>query len=157
MVVPIYKRWEANNVRLQVVEQENVVQLLAFFEDFSHADCMNFPLKSMDVFEKVEKGGKAAIRLVDAKFWLPPEEKKGEVKGEARKFVCLDMPEYPGEHDDITISFDSQAGKACFSLLGARTPVFVHVFCFAAGTRTNSWTYRTRSVRAGTPGSNAGY
>ncbi len=111
MVVPIYKRWEATSVRLQVVQSDNVIQLLAFFDDFSHADCMNFQLKSMDVFEVTDKGGKASVRLVDAKFPLPKDE-KGEprARNEARGFVCLDIPDYAGEHDDITVSFDSQAG-----------------------------------------------
>ena len=27
-------------------------------------------------------------------------------------FVCLDMPDYPGEHDDVTITFDSEAGTS---------------------------------------------
>lgn len=119
MVVPIYKQWTANTIRIQIVEQDNIVQLLAFFEDFSHADAMNFQLKSMDVFEKSDKGGKASVRLVDCKFALPVEERRGEGKmgkeegrltgwaGMKRRFVCLDQIEYPGEHDDIVISFDS--------------------------------------------------
>ncbi|KAF2278944.1 uncharacterized protein EI97DRAFT_223932 [Westerdykella ornata] len=119
MVVPIYKQWTANTIRIQVVVQDNIVQLLAFFEDFSHADAMNFQVKSMDVFEKTEKGGKACVRLVDAKFALPVEERRGEGKmgkeegrisgwaGMKRRFVCLDQIEYPGEHDDILIAFDS--------------------------------------------------
>ena len=63
MVVPIYKQWTANTIRIQIVVQDNIIQLLAFFEDFSHADAMNFQLKSMDVFEKTDKGGKPGIRL----------------------------------------------------------------------------------------------
>ncbi|KAF2186490.1 hypothetical protein K469DRAFT_139297 [Zopfia rhizophila CBS 207.26] len=119
MVVPIYKQWTANTIRLQVVAQDNIIQLLAFFEEFSHADAMNFQLKSMDVFEKIEKGGKPCVRLVDAKFALPVEERRGEGKmgkeegritgwsGLKRRFICLDMIEYPGEHDDILIGFDN--------------------------------------------------
>jgi hypothetical protein len=125
MVVPIYKQWTANTIRIQVVQQDNIIQLLAFFEDFSHADAMNFQLKSMDVFEKTEKGGKACVRLVDAKFALPVEERRGEGKmgkeegkisgwaGMKRRFVCLDQIEYPGEHDDILIAFDSAESKSC--------------------------------------------
>jgi len=83
---------------------------------------MAFQLKSMDVFEKVDKGGKFYLRLVDAKFALPVEERKGEGKlekaegrqqgwaGQKRRFVCLDVVEYPGEHDDVTIGFDTQTG-----------------------------------------------
>lgn len=66
---------------------------------------MNFHLKSTDIFEAFGKSGKYYIRIVDAKFALP--KAAGE---ESRAFVCLDMPEYPGEHDDITIGFDSVEG-----------------------------------------------
>ena len=134
MVVPIYKRWEASTVRIQIVQQENICRLLAFFEEFSHADSMAFQLKSMDVFEKADKGGKFYLRLVDAKFALPVEERKGEGKlekaegrqqgwaGQKRRFVCLDVVEYPGEHDDVTIGFDTQAGT--FPLLPSpSTPI----------------------------------
>lgn len=119
MVVPIYKQWTANTIRLQIVEQDNIIQLLAFFEDFSHADAMNFQLRTMDVFEKTDKGGKFGLKLVDAKFALPVEERRGEGKmqkeagrltgwsGVKRRFVCLDEIEYPGEHDDILIQFDA--------------------------------------------------
>jgi hypothetical protein len=124
MVVPIYKQWTANIIRLQIVEQDNVIQLLAFFEDFSHADAMNFQLRSTDVFEKTDKGGKFGLKLVDAKFALPVEERRGEGKmqkaegkltgwaGIKRKFVCLDEIEYPGEHDDVLIQFDSAESKS---------------------------------------------
>ncbi|KAF1846106.1 uncharacterized protein K460DRAFT_283940 [Cucurbitaria berberidis CBS 394.84] len=119
MVVPIYKQWTATSIRLQIVQQDNIVQLLAFFEDFSHADAMNFQLRTMDVFEKTDKGSKFGLKLVDAKFALPVEERRGEGKmqkaegrltgwsGVKRRFVCLDEVEYPGEHDDILIQFDS--------------------------------------------------
>lgn len=128
MVVPIYKRWEACTVRIQIVQQANVTQLLAFMEDFSHADAMNFQLKSMDVFEIVElkgsKGekGRFGLRLVDAKFYLPKERKKddapvSEVDAAKRRFACLDMPEYPGEHDDITLGFETDAGKSLSLLI----------------------------------------
>lgn len=106
MVVPIYKKWEANRTRLQIIQQEKIVQLVAFFTDFSHGKCMNFVLKSTDNFESFQRSGKFGVRIVDAKFALPkgPNDKSAD-------FVCLDMPEYPGEHDDITIYFDSNAGK----------------------------------------------
>ncbi|KAK8151677.1 hypothetical protein IWX90DRAFT_206455 [Phyllosticta citrichinensis] len=126
MVVPIYKRWEACTVRIQIIQQANVTQLLAFMEDFSHADAMNFQLKSMDVFEIVElkgsKGerGRFGLRLVDAKFHLPRERKKDEmplsdVDAAKRRFACLDMPEYPGEHDDITLGFETDAERERFA------------------------------------------
>jgi hypothetical protein len=123
MVVPIYKQWTANTIRIQIVEQDNILQLLAFFEDFSHADAMNFQLRVVDIFEKTDKGGKFGLKLVDAKFALPVEERRGEGKmqkeegrltgwaGIKRKFVCLDEIEYPGEHDDILIQFESAESK----------------------------------------------
>lgn len=126
MVVPIYKRWEAQTVRIQIIQQENVIQFCAYMEDFSHADAMNFQIKSMDVFEKIElkgsKGerGRYGLRLVDAKFWLPPERKKDsgpvdEIEQAKRRFACLDMPVYPGEHDDITLGFETEAERDRFS------------------------------------------
>jgi len=127
MVVPIYKQWTANTIRLQIVQQDNIVQLLAFFEDFSHADAMNFQLRTMDTFEKSDKGGKFGLKLVDAKFALPVEERRGEGKmqkeegkltgwaGVKRRFVCLDEIEYPGEHDDILIQFDSAETRDVFA------------------------------------------
>ena len=74
MVVPIWKKWEALNVRLQVVAHSSVVQIVAFMEDFSHADALCIQVKSTDVFENVKgdsKGKKWAVKLVDAKFSLP--------------------------------------------------------------------------------------
>lgn len=113
MVVPIYKKWDAVTTRLQLVQREKIVQLVAFFENFSHGDCMNFTLKSTEIFETSSKGGKFSLRIVDAKFALP----KGHGDYEAgldRGFVCLDMPEYPGEHDDITIVFDNELERERF-------------------------------------------
>ncbi|KUJ22742.1 uncharacterized protein LY89DRAFT_777792 [Mollisia scopiformis] len=107
MVVPIYKKWDAAMTRLQVVQKEKIIQLVAFFENFTHGDCMNFTLKSTDVFETSSRGGKYSVRIVDAKFAMP-KAREGE-HGIDHEFVCLDMPEYPGEHDDITIVFDSEA------------------------------------------------
>lgn len=133
MVVPIYKRWEAQTVRIQIIQQENVIQFCAYMEDFSHADAMNFQIKSMDVFEKIElkgsKGerGRYGLRLVDAKFWLPPERKKDsgpvdEIEQARRRFACLDMPVYPGEHDDITLGFETEAGEYTKPLIACESP-----------------------------------
>lgn len=66
---------------------------------------MNFALKSTDVFESLARSGIYYIRIVDAKFALP---KTGEETN--KDFVCLDLPEYPAEHDDITIGFEVEAG-----------------------------------------------
>ena len=110
MVVPIYKRWEASFARLQIIQRDTVIQLLAFFKDFQYGTCMNFVLKSTDNFESMTKSVSKSehyyIRIVDAKFALP--KKAPEPNSD---FVCLDMPEYPSEHDDITIGFDTEAGK----------------------------------------------
>lgn len=155
MVVPIYKQWTANTIRIQVVVQDNIIQLLAFFEDFSHADAMNFQLKSMDVFEKTDKGGKACVRLVDAKFALPVEERRGEGKmgkeegkisgwaGMKRRFVCLDQIEYPGEHDDILIAFETAESRL--------NSYYVHIWIVALTLLCSA-----RSFRRCTPGCGAG-
>lgn len=106
MVVPIYKKWEATLTRIQIVKQEKVVQLLAFFNDFNHGRCMNFLLKGTDTMESFMRSGKFWVRYVDAKFALPKTE-----EDPSSDFLCLDMPEYPIEHDDISIAFDSETGK----------------------------------------------
>ena len=105
MVVPIYKKWDAAKTRLQLVQRDKVIQLIAFFENFSHGECMNFALKSTDVFETSGKGAKQTLRIVDAKFAMPKAKEAADAS-----FVCLDMPEYPGEHDDITIVFGNESG-----------------------------------------------
>lgn len=113
MVVPIYKKWEAVGTRIQIVEsEENIIQVLVFFDQFHHGESMSFQLKATDIFESIKKGDKVGIKIDDAKFPLPllPEEKKEPTDDMA--FVCLDMPEIPGEHDDITILFDSEEGKS---------------------------------------------
>jgi len=116
MVVPMYKRWEAGFARLQIIQRGTVIQLLAFFKDFPHGSCMNFVLKTTDQFESlsksVAKSDQYYIRIVDAKFALP---KKATEPGS--DFVCLDTPQYPSEHDDITIGFDREAGKNSYSLM----------------------------------------
>lgn len=135
MVVPIYKKWEATSVRLQIVSHGTVVQILAFFEDFSHADAMAFQVKTTDVFEKVkgDKGAKYRVKLVDAKFSLPKREKDSDAdaegglgtdstaawgKGVRRRFVNLERLDYTEEHDDITIGFENEEGVFFRSLLG---------------------------------------
>ncbi|KAL8901804.1 MAG: hypothetical protein Q9207_005027, partial [Kuettlingeria erythrocarpa] len=102
MVVPIHKRWEASMTRLQVVKHEKNVQLVAFFQNFSHGSCMNFLLKSTDAFESFSRSGTPYVCMVDAKFALLKEESESD-----QAYACLAMPEYPAEHDDITIGFTS--------------------------------------------------
>ena len=105
MVVPIHKRWEATSARLQLVQQPNrTTQLVAFFKDFHHGESINFVLKSTDSFETFERSGMFFVRIVDAKFALP---KAGEGVG----FVSLDLPEYPGEHDDVVVGFADETGE----------------------------------------------
>ncbi|KAE8149886.1 Cys/Met metabolism PLP-dependent enzyme-domain-containing protein [Aspergillus avenaceus] len=105
MVVPITKKWEATRARIQVIQHEKVIQLLAFLNDFHHGKCMNFVLKGTDTFENFSRSGKFCLRLNDAKFALPRTD-----DDPASSFVCLDMPDFPSEHDDIAVGFDSEAG-----------------------------------------------
>jgi len=114
MVVPIHKKWEAGTTRIQVVKQDKTVQLLAFFEDWHHGQCMGFVLKGTDVFECFGRNGKAGLKLADAKFPLPKVPADGEPKTDDMAFLCLDMPDFAGEHDDITIVFDDSAGRSYF-------------------------------------------
>lgn len=114
MVVPIYKKWDAATTRVQLVKRDKTVQLVAFFENFAHGECMNFMLKSTDIFEQFGRNGKWSLRIVDAKFPLPKGSGEGENAVE-NGFVCIDQVEYPGEHDDITIIFDSEAGMSASS------------------------------------------
>lgn len=116
MVVPIYKKWEAGTTRVQVVQQDKTVQLLAFFEDWHHGQCMGFVLKGTDVFESISRNGKAGLKLADAKFPLPRVPHEGGAKTDDMAFLCLDMPDFAGEHDDITILFDDSLGKFRSSL-----------------------------------------
>lgn len=114
MVVPIHKKWEAGLTRIQLAQEDKSIQLVAFFADFSHGDSMSFLLKGTDTFESINRAGKAGIKLVDAKFPLPPTDASDGRSLDEMAFVCLDMPELPGEHDDISILFESDEGK--FSL-----------------------------------------
>lgn len=116
MVVPIYKKWDSGLCRIQVVRQEKINMLCAWFEGWSKGECMNFALKETDVFESIGKGSDWGLRIVDAKFALPSggEEHRSESNGKEvspwTKGVSFDSPEYPGEHDDILLSFESEAG-----------------------------------------------
>ncbi|PHH67782.1 hypothetical protein CDD82_1132 [Ophiocordyceps australis] len=112
MVVPIHKKWEAGSSRIQIVKLEDrQLQLLAFFEDFQHGHCMNLVLKGTDVYESFHRGGKSGVKFVDAKFPLPrlPADRDGDFDEMA--FVCLDLPDLPGEHDDITIMFENESDR----------------------------------------------
>ncbi|KXT09559.1 hypothetical protein AC579_9007 [Pseudocercospora musae] len=119
MVVPIYKKLEASNVRVQIVSRDSVVQLLAFMEEFNYADAMCFQIKSTDVFEQSKgdsKGKKWSVKMVDAKFSLPPREKEdSEEMRLKQRFVNLEGLDYAEEHDDITIGFDSEQDRDRFA------------------------------------------
>jgi ribosomal protein L34 len=124
MVVPIYHKWAATNVRIQIVAnaQNTVIKLLAFMEDFAHAEALCFQVKTTDVFETIKGDGKHkkwAIKMVDAKFTLPTSQGKDEQfspeEKAARRFVNLEGLDYAQEHDDITVGFESQEGT-CYSL-----------------------------------------
>ncbi|KAF2481230.1 hypothetical protein BDY17DRAFT_325934 [Neohortaea acidophila] len=132
MVVPGFsKKWEASNVRLQIVSYDVVFQILAFMEDFGHADALCFRVRSTDTFEVVKgdgKGKKWGIKLVEAKFSLPKDgEGRDEGKGGdaalgagvlervKRRFVNLEGMEYAEEHDDVTIGFESQEDRDRFA------------------------------------------
>ena len=118
--LPLHKQWEANSARLQVINQDKVFQLVVFFKDFDHGACMNFVLKATDIFETFSKSAVFFLRLADAKFAMP----KGD-EDRTRDFVCLDMPEYPGEHDDITIGFDNEQGTRAHLLTLMMTDVTI--------------------------------
>ncbi|OAA64478.1 hypothetical protein SPI_03125 [Niveomyces insectorum RCEF 264] len=138
MVVPIHKKWEAGATRIQVVVHPDtkITQLLAFFQDFHYGRCMSFQLKGTDMFESFGRGTKCGIKFDDAKFPLPrmPAGESsgggggggggmesgagagdwsagGNVECSEAAFVCLDMPDLPGEHDDISILFDNEADR----------------------------------------------
>jgi hypothetical protein len=112
-VVPISKKWEASLARVQILQHDKVVQLAAFFDNFSHGECMNFALKVTDIFESFSRSGKFFLRIIDAKFAAPKGADENYVDDD-KGFLCLDMPDYPGEHDDITITFDSEASMFMF-------------------------------------------
>ena len=119
-----HKRLEAGATRVQVVSHDNdkVVQLIAFFDDsFTYAEAIGFGAQGHGrvraLRRKAFRGGKGkfGVRFVDAKFALPPklEKTKGAQRPEdlERPYICLDMPEFPGENDDIWIGFDDEDGK----------------------------------------------
>ncbi|WYZ34763.1 hypothetical protein EsH8_I_001039 [Colletotrichum jinshuiense] len=111
MVVPIHKKWEAGLTRIQVVQQDSIIQLLAFFPDFHHGQCMNFVLKGTDVFETFSRSSKAGIKFVDAKFPMPRMPNGTDGPSDDMGFICLDLPDLPGEHDDISLLFENEAER----------------------------------------------
>ena len=111
-MIPIYKKQEATHARLQVLSYDNMgmrmIQLIIVLKDFPNGRIMNFQLRSTDTFETMSKSGKHCVRFDDAKFALPKQQDNQEM---AWDYVCLDTPEYPGEHDDIVVGFDTEEGE----------------------------------------------
>jgi hypothetical protein len=106
MVISMHKHLEAEQARIQVLQQDTKVLLVAFFENFSAGRCMCFELRGTDVYEASNHGGKYSVRFVEAKFAMPkPATEVGY------DLVCLDVVEYPTEHDDLVFGFDSEDGE----------------------------------------------
>jgi hypothetical protein len=53
----------------------------------------------------------AAARLVGSSPAASAAAAEAAVAADSRDFVCLDLPDYPGEHDDIHIVFESREGE----------------------------------------------
>ncbi|KAI9672366.1 MAG: hypothetical protein M1817_003388 [Caeruleum heppii] len=106
-VLPMHKKWDNGAARMQVLKRGQTTHLVAFLRDGSHGRCMSSLLKSTDVFEGYSKSSKYFIRFVDATFALPEDDSTP-----SSAYVCLDDPPYPDEHDDISIGFDHEEGRA---------------------------------------------
>lgn len=128
MLVPVYTQWKASIVRLQIVSSANgkAVKLAAFFKDFRHASAMIFEIKPTDVFESFNsRQGRFGVRLVDAKFALPKKTALADDGNEG--FVDFRNLEYPGEHDDIAISFDVEEGMLPLGWFIAEAPILMFI------------------------------
>ncbi|MCJ1421629.1 hypothetical protein MMC32_007995 [Xylographa parallela] len=101
--IPMNKHMEALRARLQIVRQEKNLQLVAFFQDFPLGRSMNFVLRGVDNYEAFTHSGKYCIRFVDAKFTALKDGTHHDWE-----FVCLDLLDYAGEHDDIVIGFNTE-------------------------------------------------
>ncbi len=120
------KKLEAGLTRVQIIadEKNKIVQLVAFFdEQFEHADSMAFIIKATDAFERYDGKqmglrAKFGIKIPDAKFALPTSAASRGLGGKqedfAKGFLCLEMPDYPTENDDIVIGFDEAQGALQF-------------------------------------------
>ncbi|EGP92739.1 uncharacterized protein MYCGRDRAFT_88680 [Zymoseptoria tritici IPO323] len=144
MVVPIYKKLEAGNVRIVVVSRSATAggrqsfgpgagggggggcggvdtKVLAFMEGFAACEALCVRVREMDVVEKVKGGG---VKLVDAKFTLvaPGTGTGGEEEGDGGgfgglkgRFVNLEGLEYAEEHDDLTVGFEGEGDSDAFA------------------------------------------
>ena len=123
-LVPIHKKWEASRARVQILQRDSTVQVLAFTEDFSHTDALCFQVSSTDVIETSKgdgKGKKWSSKFADAKFSLPRIPENGNNEGAPpegglarirRRFLDIESLEHAEEHDDITVGFDTQEGES---------------------------------------------
>ncbi|OGM42815.1 hypothetical protein ABOM_009007 [Aspergillus bombycis] len=101
----IRNHWEANITRVQLVQQKGKFQLIAFFYQSPHGNCMNFEVRCTEDFQPINKNDLWGLVIKDAKFALP------EIKPHLPGFVCLDELDYPLEHDDISIMFNDKAER----------------------------------------------
>ena len=102
----LQKKVAATSTRVQLLQQDpQSCQVAAFFKEYEQGSCMSFVVKDTDVFETSSKSGSYLLRIADAKFALPKTGANAE-----KDFLCLEVPEYPTEHDDITIGFDNEEG-----------------------------------------------
>lgn len=124
MVVPVHKRLETHLARIQIIKNERAMQLVVFLPDSGHGRCMNFELRSTDVYEPFHKHGKFGVRFVDAKFAMPKGANQADWD-----YVCLDMPEYAGEHEDVVVGFDTEKDRDGF---GGELPAPMKVSRLAA-------------------------
>lgn len=128
-VVPIHKKWEAQQPRIQILKGKNVFMVAVFFENFAHGECMNWWIKATDKFESFHKGGKHGLKFADAKFALPKMEDDKEEARVARgaewgatrlpreeAFIHVTQVDYMTEHDDITVLFETEDGKSISNL-----------------------------------------
>ena len=115
-LVPIHKKWEAIDSRIQVMENGAQHQLAIFFENFAHGECMNFRIKPTDSFETFKKNDKFGVKFHEAKFALPEtaetEKKADEEERIPRQsaFIGTDLLDWVSENDDILITFETEAG-----------------------------------------------
>ncbi|KAK1145023.1 hypothetical protein N8T08_004738 [Aspergillus melleus] len=95
------KHWDANITRIQVVQRGTKIQIVAFFHQFKLWKCINFAVKNMDEFERVDQRGEWGVRIKEAKYAPPTVDSGVSWYG----FVCLEEMEYPTEHDDMIVMF----------------------------------------------------
>lgn len=127
-VVPIHKKWEATQARIQILKNKNIFMVAVFFENFAHGECMNWWIKATDKFESFHKSGKFGLKFADAKFALPKMESDKEEARIARgaewgtkrlpreeAFIHVSQVDYMTEHDDIIVTFETEEERERFA------------------------------------------